>query len=204
MLIDEMVCHGCHARVLDLQCRHALCCSLGEATIGHNRVQEVIHAGCAVSDASACMEAVGLVDSRPELRPADVLTRAAIPNRIAALDVGIKSPEAGGAGEDCAEAMMQEKLQYYADVIPELERKGITYSPITFSCFGRRHGTTTKIMTQVAQRAARFRGLSSYKPLLRRWEATVSAEIWRRAAHMVRRCFPKPGPDSLMLMGEAP
>ena len=94
-------------------CRHALCCSLAEATVGHNRVKEVIHAGCVVSDPGSCMEAVGFIGSRPELRPADILTRAAIPNRVAALDVGIKSPEAGGAGEDCAEVMVAEKLNYY-------------------------------------------------------------------------------------------
>ena len=123
-------------------------------------------------------------------------------NRLAALDVGIKSTEATGAGEDCAEAMVQEKLQYYADVLPELERKGITYAPITFSCFGRRHGTTTTIMTQVARRAARFRGQSDYKQLLRRWQATVTTEIWRRAARMVRKCFPPLGRDGLKIVGE--
>ena len=40
-------------------------------------------------------------------------------------------------------------------------------------------------------RAARFRGEINHKQLLRRWEASVTTEIWRRAARMVKACFPK-------------
>ena len=149
------------------------------------------------------MEAVGLVDSQPDLRPADILTRAAIPNRLAALDVGVKCPEASGAGDDCAQAMVEEKLAYYSAVIPELERKGITYAPITFSCFGRRHGTTSKIMYEAASRAARFRGQPNSKQLLRSWKCTVTAELWRRVARMVKACLPRPdGAEKLVQDGE--
>lgn len=38
-----------------------------------------------------------------------------------------------------------------------------------------------------------FRGQLDGKQLLKRWEATVTTEIWRRAARMVKACFPKPG-----------
>ena len=172
---------------------HALCCSLAETTIGHNRVKEVIHACCVISGSSAHMEAVGLVDSQPNLRPADILTRATIPNRLAALDVGIKCPEASGAGDDCTQAMVEEKPSYYAAVLPELERKGITYAPLAFSCFGRRHGTTSKVMQEVASRAAWLRGQLDQKQLLQRWQATVTTEIWRRAAKMIKACFLTPG-----------
>ena len=147
------------------------------------------------------MKAVGLVDSRPTLRPADILTRSAIPNRIAALDVGVKCPEATGAGDDCVQTMVEDKLAYYADVLPELERKGITYSPIIFSRFGRRHGTTSKIMNEAASRAARFRGQSNAKQIMRRWTATVTTEIWRRAARMVKACLPKPDLEDLLDTG---
>jgi len=164
----------------------------------------VMHAGYAVSDSSACMEAAGLVDSQPDLRPADILTRAAIPNRLAALDVGIKCPEASGAGQDCAQTMVEEKIEYYAHILPELERKGITYVPITFSCFGRRHGTTSRIMLEAASRAARFRGQLNNKQMLKRWEATVTTEIWRRAARMVKACLPKPSRyEHLLIDGDS-
>ena len=191
LLLNSMLCGVCQKRVLDVKCTHALCCSLAESTIGHNRVKEVIHAGCSISDPGACMEAVGLVDSQPDLRPADILTRAAIPNRTAALDVGVKCPEAAGAGDDCAQAMVEQKLAYYTAILPELERKGITYCPITFSAFGRRHGTTSKIMLEAASRAARFRGQLNSKQLMKIWCATVTTELWRRVAKMVKACLPK-------------
>ena len=137
------------------------------------------------------MEAVGLVPSQPDLRPADVLTRAAIPNRLAALDIGIKNPDATGAGADCVQTMHEDKLKYYSAVLPELEHLGITYCPVIFSCYGRRHGTTSKIMFEAASRAARFRGFFCGKLLLQRWQSTATAEIWRRAARMVKANIPK-------------
>ena len=203
LLLDSMLCEVCQKRVLDVKCTHALCCSLAESTIGHNRVKEVIHAGCSISDPGACMEAVGLVDSQPNLRPADILTRAAIPNRTAALDVGVKCPEAAGAGDDCTQTMVEEKLAYYAAILPELERKGITYCPITFSSFGRRHGTTSRIMQEAASRAARFRGQLNSKQMLRSWSATVTTELWRRVARMVKACLPKVvGSEQLLQVDE--
>ena len=179
---------------------HSLCCALSEATTGNNRAKEVIHACCAVSDSSACMEAVGLLDSQPDLRTPDILMRVALPNRLAALDVGIKCPEASGAGLDCAETMVEEKLDYYAGILHELERKGIIYAPIAFSCFGQCHGTTSKIM---ASRAARFRGQLDYKQMLKWWHATVTTELWRRAARMVKAPLQKPGRfEQVILEGE--
>ena len=100
-------------------------------------------------------------------------------------------PEAAGAGDDCTQTMVEEKLAYYAAVLPELERKGITYCPITFSAFGRRHGTTSKVMQEAASRAARFRGQLNSKQLMRSWCATVTTALWRRVAKMVKACLPK-------------
>ena len=46
-------------------------------------------------------------------------------------------------------------------------------------------------MKQAAIRAAWSKGLFDHTQLLRRWEATVTTEVWRRAARMVKACFPK-------------
>ena len=203
LIDDDIVCAQCSHRVLDSQGYHALCCNTAEATIGHNRIKEVLHAGFVLSDPGANMEAAGLVSSNPGLRPADILTRSALPNTLTAVDVGVKSPEAAGSGEDCAQAMVEEKLRYYANVLPELEQAGIRYQPVTFSCYGRRHQITSRIMQQAAILAARSRGLSDHKPLLRRWHCTVSTEIWRRAANMARSCFPKASADAELLLEDA-
>ena len=47
------------------------------------------------------VEPMGLVPSRPTLRPADVLSGAFHNGRLAAVDVGVISPSAAGAGADC-------------------------------------------------------------------------------------------------------
>lgn len=58
-------------------------------------------------DGTSELEPLGLVSSRPALRPADVLTGVPDPSgRLAALDVGIIAPQAHGAGEDCVETMV--------------------------------------------------------------------------------------------------
>ena len=83
---------------MDKQGYHALCCSMAESTRGHNRVRNVVHAGCAVSDPGAAAEVQGLIPSAPTLRLADVLTSAAYETSVVALDVGIIALHALHAG----------------------------------------------------------------------------------------------------------
>ena len=62
--------------------------------------------------------------------------------------------------------------------------------PVTVSSHGRRHADTTKTMDLAARKAARYRGMSSHKGLLKRWLRFATAGIWRRAAKMVHQCLP--------------
>ena len=101
---------------------------------------------------------------------------------------------------EIVKAMLEEKMRHYAGIIPELEQAGIKYQPLTFSSYGRRHQTTSFIMEKAAILAARSRGLSDHRSLLRRWHCTVSTEIWRRAANMVLSCLPRLGSDAQQLL----
>ena len=200
MLSGEHVCRCCGTHILDSQCFHALCCSIAESTRGHNRIRNTLHAGFSVSDPGAALEVEGLVPSAPDLRPADVLTAAAHETSLAAVDIGIKAPHSRDAGLDCTETMKQDKFQKYQLHLPELEREGILYKPAIFSCFGRRHPDTTDMMTLAARRAARYRGLPDHRSMLRRWYRSASAEVWRRAACMVRSCMPGDSDEAEQLL----
>ena len=92
MLIQLMVCNGCGVREMDVQGRHALCCMGAATTIGHNRVRDVIAMGLAMADPGTVVEPLGLVPTRPELRPADVLSRAGLEQGLVACDIGIAMP----------------------------------------------------------------------------------------------------------------
>ena len=94
-------------------CSHAWLCARPEATRGHYDARDEILRLAHLADPSAATETLGLIPSAPTLRPADILTSAAVPSRLAALDVGITSPDASGAGDDCCEAMFQRKLSDY-------------------------------------------------------------------------------------------
>ena len=59
------------------------------SVVGHNAVRNELHAAASMCDPSAELEPLGLITSHPTLRPADVLTSAALPGRLAALDVGV-------------------------------------------------------------------------------------------------------------------
>ena len=50
---------------------------------------------------------------------------------LAALDVGICSPEATGAGSDCCEAMRARKARELRPYEAELRRVGVEYRPMT-------------------------------------------------------------------------
>ncbi len=159
---DAMVCPKCGKAVLDRSCHHALCCAQGESTKGHYRVRDSTVQFVALADGSVDTETPGLIPSAPHLRPADFFTEAALPGSQAALDVGIMAPWASGAGADCCEAMYQRKLRDYGPYLAELAEHNIRYIPLTFSAFGRIHPEAMAVLTGIAQRAARRKGLGEY------------------------------------------
>ena len=130
-----------------------------------------------------------VIASRPELRPVDLRFSGAT-CRLAALDVGIVSPDAQGAGQDCVASMYARKVERYSSFTFELDRAGSDYVPLVWSCYGRPHGRTSAVLRVMAGRAARRRGLDA-KALLRRVHAQIGVEVWRRAARMVGACWPK-------------
>ena len=72
-------------------------------------------------DSLAIVESRELVSSFQALRLVDILSSAALPGRLTALDVGVASPDACGAGDDCCDAMYQRKRKTYRDHLHELE-----------------------------------------------------------------------------------
>ena len=197
---DAIVCHRCGAAILDRSCSHALCCSLGEATKGHNRIRDDILRVVHIADSAAETEVQGLIPSAPSLRPADIFTEAAVPGCQAAMDIGITSPDSTGAGDDCCEAMYQEKMVKYQPHLPELTRLGIRYKPMVLSCYGRWHPDSRLTLEAIAKRAARKRGFLDHRLLLRRSLASVGVLVWRRAAAMVKSCLPRPSDEELSLL----
>ena len=176
---------------------HALCRASGPSTRGHYRVCDKLHEVARACDAGAEIEPVGLIASHPALRPADILTSAAIFGRLAALDVGIVAPEASGSGLDCTTAMYVNKQARYAPHQSELERSNVQYVPMLWSAFGRPHAETTTIIRQLTKKAARRRGLPNAALLERRACAKIGVEIWRRAARMVMHCLPRVSEEEL-------
>ena len=146
VLIDPVLCGrgGCGLHVLDLQGKHALFSMASATTTGHNRVRGTIAMGLAMADAGTVTEPLGLVPSAPNLRPADILTRASKVDGFLACDVEIASPEASGAGRDSVESMRVRKLEHYGErVLMELH--------LVLSCCGRRPTVLTSLPRAAAQ-----------------------------------------------------
>ena len=181
------LCSGC----LDRRCAHALLCASAEATSGHYKVRDAVLELVSLADPAAETEVEGLIPSDPNRRPADILTGAALPDRLAALDVGVCAPDAVGAGTDCVESARRSKVAEYGDQLAELEARNIFYRPLTFSAFGRAHPEATAILTNVAKRAARRRGLPDHTLLLRRAQVKIGVQLARRAAKQVLACLPR-------------
>ena len=202
-IIDEPIaCPKCGNAILNRSCSHALSCigALGESTRGHNRSRDSLLNLVHLADSSAETEVSGLIPDAPTLRPADIFTSAALPGCQAALDIGIMSPDATGAGADCCEAMFQRKLGTYESYLPQLEAQGIQYKPVVFSCYGRLHPEAASIIEAVSKQAARRRGFGDHRLLLRRAHAAIGVQIWRRAAAMIRICLPRLTPEGASLM----
>ena len=174
---------------LDPQCRHALRCTPGPATCGHNRIRDTLLGLASLGDGASASEARGLIASAPTLRPADVLTCAAF-GRLAALDVGIANPAAWTAGDDACVSMVQKKMHDYGAYLDELAEDGIAYKPVVWTCWGRPHVDAVGAVRSMAQAAARRHGALRPRDLERRAGAAIGVQIWKRAARMVDACRP--------------
>ena len=191
---EPAVCIQCGVD-MGCDCRHALCCARGAGNRGHDKVRDTTHSFAELADPSACIEPLGLVPSAPTLRPADVFTSAAIPGRMAALDVGVACPDAAAATDDACDAMQRRKLDEHAPYLAELADEGVVYRPLVFSCWGRPHPEALELLAALAAAAARRQGFADGASLLRCARRAISVQLWRRAASMVHACLPRPSAD---------
>ena len=146
-----------------------------------------------IADTIAEREVLGLLDTAPGLRPADILTCAVQPSLSSALDIGIAAPHSAHAGTDCCETMRRRKVRHYADHAGDLLEQGIQYIPIIWSCWGREHEDTTRVLRRIARVVARRRG-GSHDVVLTSLRDAIGAILARRAAAMLGSCMPAPEP----------
>ncbi len=160
-------CRLCGA-VLDSRLEHSEICSTAEATRGHYACVRALVEGFRLADPTVATEVRGLADA--QLRPADILTTAAVPERGAALDVCVASPNAAAALGDAAAAAFRRKLRKYRRIIPQLARAGIAFRPLVWTSEGRPHPAVTRTLRYAAGIAATRGGSqSSAGALLGRW-----------------------------------
>ncbi len=109
---------------------------------------------------------------------------------MVALDVGIASPDsqAAVAAGDGLAAMRDRKLGEYAEFEAALRAADLAYMPLPWSCWGREHADTSKVLEALSRRAARHRGLADWRAVLRAFRADVGAILARRASAMWRQC----------------
>jgi len=199
---EAIPCSCCGDALLGTSGLHAFLCARGQSTRGHNAVRDALFKVAASLDPSSELEPLGLIPSRPRLRPADLLTGVAgFSARHVALDVGICCPAASGAGNDCAEAMRQRKQARLEPFREELAAGGVEYKPITFSCYGRPHPDALRLMKSFGRKLARRKGTEEHMEV-RKLAACLGVEIWRRAARMLRSCLP--GETATEAEAEAP
>jgi hypothetical protein len=188
---DPVPCARCGTELLDSSGSHAACCAIAEATKGHYSVEGMILGAAQQCDPSAEHEVMGLIPGT-RLRPADVLTTA-LGHAATALDIGICSPDAQHAGADCVVSMFQRKMEHYGPHLGALERQNIEYLPLIWSSYGRPHARTTAVLRTLSNRIARRRGTACSADVLHHLTASISVEIWRRAARQVISCWPGDG-----------
>ena len=104
---------------------------------------------------------------------------------MSAFDIGVASPHAHRAGEDCCETMRQRKLDTYRVHLQSLQDMGINYIPAVFSTYGREHPATTQVLESLARRAARKNGMRDYTQVLRAARANIGVALASRHANMI-------------------
>ena len=200
LLQEPILCPRCDKQILDTVCSHALCCAPGESTRGHNRTRDSVLNLVHVADPCSGLEVPGLIPNAPMLRPADIYTEVALPGYHAALDIGICSPDATGAGNDCCESMYIRKMDTYAVHLESMASRNLRYKPLVLSCFGRPHPESHNTPELIAMQAARRHGTADHRAILRRAMTNITTEIWKRAASMVHSCMPNLDVETLAIL----
>ena len=189
MYTGDELCRVC-GTVLDPYLEHSETCATAEATKGHYSCVHSLVNGFRLADPQVCTEARGLTSR--QLRPADILTTAAVPGRSAALDVCIASPNAAAAQGDAAAAAFKRKLRHYRRVIPELAAAGIVFRPLVWTADARPHPAAMRTLKYAAeQAAARTGSQGDAQAMLARWKHEVTIAILRRRAAMSRSVVPR-------------
>ena len=141
------------------------CCSIAEETRGHYKFAAQIHASAAQVDSSAELEAEGLIP-RTARRPADIRT-IALGCRLSALGIGMWSPDAQQAGNDCTATVAARKRDTYVPYMATLERQNIQYEPLIRSSYGRPRPRATLALRALSSRIAGRRLRISQRPAMR-------------------------------------
>ena len=152
----ELLCRKCGEQ-LDAEAWHCETCAPAAATRGHYAVVKALCDGLRLADPSLITEAPGLTGT--SLRPADILTSAALPGRSAALDVTVTSPENSGAGGDAASAAFRSKFRKYRHILDELRQAGVTFRPMVWTSDGRPHSAVIRTLQYAADVASRRAGV---------------------------------------------
>ena len=87
--------------------------------------------------------------------------------------------------------MVPRKHRLYAPYALDLQRTGVDYKPLVWSAYGRPHEDASAFVRLLARRQARRWGAHDWRSLCRRMETRIAVILWRRAARMVRRCWPR-------------
>ena len=153
--------------------------------MGHYAVVRTMHERMHEVDSGASLEQRGLVEAEPGARPGDIFTTAAVPNREAAVDVTIVSPEAAAAGADCVATAHRGKFERYRAAVAEWGDAGPCLQPLVWSCEGRAHPDVERVMAFCAKALAR-RASTNPRDVLRRWRADIGVALAARRARMAR------------------
>ena len=109
--------------------------------------------------------------------------------RLVMLDIGVTSPEAGGAGANYCAAMHRHRRHKCAPHLHELEvLRGAAYRPMIWSVFGRVFPESQPSLSTMVVKAARQRGLRDHRLVLRRICSAIGVAMARRAARMAHSC----------------
>ena len=90
---------------------------------------------------------------------------------------------------NCVVSMFQCKMEYYGPHLGALERQNIEYLPLIWSSYGRPHARTTAVLRTLSNRIARILDTACSADVLHHLAASISVEIWRRAARQVISCW---------------
>ena len=183
-----------------MQCVHAGCWAISEATRGHYAVVRAIAAVAKTIDPTTSREET--FGDIQRLRPGDVITNAVLDGRRMAIDVGVTSQAKRTQGDPIQDYELKQVSKYRHVIYNKLLPEGTCFRAAIWSQEGRPGKDAIEVIEGLARQAEKYLPGAQKKDVRERLRHEITTQLQVGIVKMIRTCISPPqGQQAWLCLG---